>query len=494
MLLGLPQFLQNIYTPVTFFSLKLLLFSIMKTILSFCLLFVLTFGRGSAQNLDGAWEGNLHVQGMKIRLVFHFLDTNAGYSAKMDSPDQGAFGIPVDDVNFLSPKLTLKIAAANIVYKGSTVFRSNTSGTNIIDSIVGTFKQNGMELPLTLHPMLGPPEIDAKIQDPKLPLPYATEEVSFQHDGVTLGGTLSLPNGAKSAPAVILISGSGQQNRDEEMMGHKPFLVIADYLTRNGYAVLRYDDRGIGASTGIHDTSTSADFAEDARAAFTYLKSRKDIKSVGLIGHSEGSSIAAMLAANQPDVAFVISLAGPGVKGDTLLLTQARSLYQSLDMEGDQAEQALAQNRALFGIINLNQSKAETEQLMRDYLKKVPTPMPEGPTSQEDYINNIVNLINTPWMLYFVRHNPADDFSKVHCPVLALNGDKDLQVDAKMNLYAIAMALKIAGNKDVTTKTIKGKNHLFQTCKTCTIQEYGQLKETFSEEVLKVMLEWMRKH
>ena len=464
----------------------------MKTFLGFCCFLMLSVGQISAQSLDGSWQGNLHVQGMKIRLVFHFLDTNTGYSAKMDSPDQGAVGIPVDIVNYLSPRLTLRIEAANILYEGIAIFRGETAGTNSIDSIVGTFKQYGVEIPLTLYPMLGPPDIDAKKQDPVLPLPYATEEVSFQHDGVTLGGTLSLPKGVKSAPAVILISGSGQQNRDEEIMGHKPFLVIADYLTRNGFAVLRYDDRGYGASTGDFDTSTIADFTEDARAALAYLKSRQDIKSIGLIGHSEGSAVAAKLAANNKDVAFIISLAGPGIKGDSLLLMQARAMLISLKMQKEMG-QALAQNRGLFRIINFNKSPKETEQLMREFLNTIPSPQPEGPTSKEEYIDNIVKMVSEPGLMYFIRHNPADDFSKVHCPVLALNGEKDFQVDAKTNLDGIAAALKKAGNKNVTTKIIPGKNHLFQTCTTCTIQEYSTLDETFSEEVLAMMLEWMRR-
>jgi pimeloyl-ACP methyl ester carboxylesterase len=333
-----------------------------------------------------------------------------------------------------------------------------------------------------------------KSQEPMPPFPYPTEEVSFQHDSISLAGTLSMPKGVKSAPAVILITGSGQQNRDEEIMGHKPFLVIADYLTRHGYAVLRYDDRGMGGSTGAFETATTADFAQDVRAAMAYLKSRKDITSVGLIGHSEGSAVAAMVAADNADVAFVISLAGPGIKGDSLLLLQQQMLLPDYYKLQSDIDATIAQNKALFAIINLNKSTTETAQLIRDYLNTQKIPAPENnTTSHEDLINQITGMVNNPWMRYFLKHNPADDFSKVHCPVLALNGDKDKQVPAEVNLSNIAAALTKAGNKDVTTTIVKGKNHLFQSCTTCTIQEYSTLDETFSEEVMAMMLEWMRK-
>lgn len=485
MIIKIKIALQANQTPSKILSLNIVMKHVLTKIVLMALLCVTHL---QAQNLEGKWSGILSIQKTKLTIVFNVRDTNTGYSATMDSPDQGAFGIPVTSTNFLNPQVVFFIQSANIVYKG------DLSG----DSIVGRFKQTGIELPLTLYRSKDAVESsNSRPQEPDLShpekLPYIQEAVTFSNTAanVQLSGTLTIPKKGNNFPAVILISGSGAQDRNEELMGHKPFMVIADYFSRNGIAVLRYDDRGYAFSTGDYDTSTIADFTEDARAALTYLKSRTDIKSVGLIGHSEGSAVAAKLAANNKDVAFIISLAGPGLRGDSLLLMQARSMLLSLNMTKEMGP-ALAQNRGLFRIINLNKSPKETEQLMREFLNTIPSPQPEGPTSKEEYIDNIVKMVNEPGLVYFIRHNPADDFSKVHCPVLALNGEKDFQVDAKVNIEAIAAALKIAGNKDVTTQIFPGKNHLFQACTTCTIQEYSVLEETFSEEVLGMMLEWMR--
>jgi hypothetical protein len=289
----------------------------------FILIFIACSTISFAQELSGGWTGTLNVQGMELPLVFNFTKTVSGYEATMDSPKQGAKGIPVDQVIFANKKLTLEVKVASVSYTGE--WKSDTE-------ITGTFSQGTFSAPMNLTK--GVIEI-IKPQEPKKPYPYYTEDVQFMNtkENISLAGTLSLPKKEGVFPAVILISGSGQQNRDSEILGHKPFLVIADYLTRNGIAVLRYDDRGVGESKGDPTLSTSADFANDARAAFDFLRNRKEInpQKVGIIGHSEGGMIAPMLAATDKNVAFIILLAGTGVAGDVLLVDQN---YEVVKLQG----------------------------------------------------------------------------------------------------------------------------------------------------------------
>ncbi len=445
---------------------------------------------GIAQNITGAWNGILKVQTIQLRIVFNITKTDSGYTSTMDSPDQGAKGIPVTTTTFENPILKFELPAMAITYDGrlenDTIF-------------IGVFKQSGITFPLNLTRSEAAKETIVRPQEPKKPYPYYTEEVKFENstDGVELAGTLSLPQKKGHFPAVILITGSGAQNRDEELMGHKPFLVLADYLTRKGIAVLRYDDRGVGSSTGDMTKATSADFAKDVEAAIEYLKSRYEINrnKIGLIGHSEGGMIAPMVAARTKDVDFIVMMAGPGVRGDKLLLKQAYAIGEVSGLSKDKLLSSEKMYRGLYEIILNSGDDASLEEKLENYLKQSFNEMPESEQPQgisiDDYSGRVAKQLSSPWMLYFVRYDPAPALKKVRCPVLAINGSKDLQVDAEMNLTAIKDALAKGGNKNVTTKELTGLNHLFQECKTGLPSEYAQIEQTFSPDALKVISDWI---
>jgi len=456
---------------------------------TFALLFTvfLSAAFSQAQDITGQWNGALTVQGKNLRLVFHINKTGEGYTSTMDSPDQGAKGIPVTTTAFDGSKLLLQIPAAGISYEGE--FKN--------DAIEGTFKQSGMSFPLTLKKDSGELKPAARPQEPKPPFPYISEDVIFENKavGVALAGTLTMPSAGNDFTAVILISGSGPQDRNEEIMGHKPFMVIADYLTRRGIAVLRYDDRGFGQSTGDFTTSTTEDFADDAESAIVYLKTRKEInpKKIGLMGHSEGGIIAPTVAARSNEVAFIVMLAGTGIRGDALMLLQAEAVYRASGMpEAQIAGQLKINSRVFDRIVNAKETVSPREifDFMTGMKADIEAVMPEGITT-DDYIKQVVTQVSNPWMQYFLRYDPAPALEKVKCPVLAVNGGRDLQVPAKENFAAISAALKKGGNKNVTMKEYPGLNHLFQECDTGLPAEYGIIEQTFSPEVLKDLADWI---
>lgn len=446
-----------------------------------------------AQDLNGKWSGIMRIQKTKLTIVFNVRDTNTGYSATMDSPDQGAYDIPVTYTKFLNPYVVFFVQSANIVYKG------DLSG----DSIVGTFKQTGIELPLTLHRMPdGFESENTRPQEPDLSdpekLPYTQEEVTFNNNSadVQLSGTLTIPKKGSNFPAVILISGSGPQDRNEELMGHKPFMVIADYFSRNGIAVLRYDDRGFGKSTGDFSTATTADFATDAAAAVQYLKNRNSINpyKIGLAGHSEGGIIAPMVARDNKDVAFIILMAGTGIKGDSILMMQMRSLGKEQGTSDEEMKVIESINHKLFELLPTAKDSAQLIAALKQHVKDFTAAHPEISIKKENvnpYLSLIVEQMSNPWMRYFVTYDPVPALTKVQCPVLAINGDKDVQVPSAINLNAIGKALKEGRNKNYTLKEFPGMNHLFQTCTTGSITEYHEIRETISPEVMKFMLNWI---
>jgi pimeloyl-ACP methyl ester carboxylesterase len=442
----------------------------------------------SGQEVTGDWNGILNVQAIQLRLVFHIQKTEAGYSATMDSPDQGANGNPVTSVSYENAVLKLSMAYAKIEYEG----RVGADGT-----ITGTFKQMGQSFPLNLSRQAVEKEPLVRPQEPVKPYPYHEEEVSFENkeDGVTLAGTLTLPRQDGVFPAVVLISGSGAQDRDEEIMGHKPFLVLADYLTRNGIAVLRFDDRGTAVSTGDFATATTYDFSKDAEAGVRYLQTRQEIhkKKIGLIGHSEGGCIAPMVAARNKDVAFIVLLAGTGLRGDQILLLQQELIAKASG--ASEADRNLGKkiNEAVYQRVL---QATDTEQLktgLTDFLKQAIQNVPEAYKAMYDdhFIAASVNRMTSPWMQYFIKYDPASTLEKVKCPLLALNGEKDWQVPAQVNLEAIRSALTQGGNKRVMTKEIPGLNHLFQECKTGLPAEYASLEQTFSPVALGEILTWI---
>jgi pimeloyl-ACP methyl ester carboxylesterase len=450
----------------------------MKRFIVFSFIITIISLNSWGQEMTGLWNGVLEVQGIQLRLVFHISETGA----TMDSPDQGVTGISVTEVTFNNPVLKITVADAGIEYEG-------TLGEDGIVS--GTFKQMGQPFPLNLSRIVRP-------QEPAKPYPYHEEEVTFENgeDGITLAGTLTLPEKKGTFPAVVLISGSGAQNRDEELEGHKPFLVIADCLTRSGIAVLRFDDRGTAASTGDFKTATGFDFSKDVESAVRYLQTRKEInrKKIGLIGHSEGGSVAPMLASRSKDIAFIVLLAGTGVSGDRLLLSQQEALYTASGMSAAEWETIRTINAKAFEMVvqstDPEQLKTDLTAYLKQILKDHPDQKPQS-MSEEQFIQLSVNQMSNPWMTHFIKYNPVPALEKTKCPVLVLNGEKDLQVPAKENTEAIRSALIKGGNSQITVKTFPGLNHLFQECKTGLPSEYGTIEQTFSPVVLEEMQKWI---
>ncbi len=457
------------------------------------LLFIITFisvYNSTSQEITGQWNGVLKIQGMQLRLVFNISKTATGYTSTMDSPDQGAKDIPTSSTSFENNLLNIKIEKAKIEYVG-------TLGKDNI--IVGNFSQAGQTFSMDLsHDKIELVEA-LRPQNPIEPYPYYSEDVTFKNKkaGVTLSGTLTLPKKEGVYPVVILISGSGPQNRDEELMGHKPFLVLSDYLTRNGIGVLRYDDRGTASSTGDFKTATTQDFATDVQAAIAFLMTKKGVnkKKIGLAGHSEGGIIAPIVAAKSKNVAFIVLLAGTGIPGDELLLLQQELIGRASGESEENLILGKKENTELFEIIkkstDLDQIKKDLSVHMLASLKENPdSGKPEG-VSDEEYVKYTVEQIATPWMVYFIKYNPAIVLGKVKCPVLAINGSKDLQVPAKENLTAIQTALAKGGNQKVTIKELDKLNHLFQECETGSPSEYSEIEQTISPAALELMLNWI---
>jgi len=445
-----------------------------------------------SQDITGEWNGALHVQGMQLRLVFHISKTDTAFNATMDSPDQGAKDIPMSKVTFENHLLTIEMSAAGIKYTGKP------DSTGVV--VVGTFQQGGQSFPLNLSRKSIEKVELKRPQDPQKPYPYYSEEITFknQKENITLAGTLTLPSKDGKFPVVVLITGSGPQNRDEELMGHKPFLILSDYLTRNGIGVLRYDDRGTNASTGNFGTATTFDFATDVESAVSFLKTRKEIdqKNIGLIGHSEGGIIAPIVAVHDQDVSFIVLMAGTAVSGDKLLLLQQKSIGNASDLKENTLKEAAEINRGLYDIVLQSTNNNTLKKQVSDYLKIAVAKsdnkeIPKGMTV-DDIVKQQVAVITSPWMITFIKYDPSIILEKVKCPVLALNGDKDLQVSSKVNLPAIEKALKKGGNKDVSLVELPGMNHLFQECTTGLPKEYSEIAQTISPVALKTISDWIK--
>ena len=462
----------------------------MKRIITFIFIFGV-ISTVFSQDVTGTWNGILKVQGMQLSLVFHVNKTDNGFSSTMDSPDQKAFGIPVTKTNFENSKLTIAITNAGIEYEG-------VLGTDGI--IIGTFKQSGLSFPMNLSKGKVDKEIIKRPQEPQKPYSYYTEDVVFENKSanINLAGTLTLPTKEGLFPAVILISGSGAQNRDEELLGHKPFLVLADYLTKNGIAVLRFDDRGTAMSKGDFNTATTLDFSTDVEAALQYLKTRKEIdnKKIGLIGHSEGGIIAPMVANKSKNISFIILLAGTGIPGDELLLLQQELIGKASGISEEDLKKSKITNTEAFEIVkkatNSDQVKKDITELISKSIKADPeAKIPDG-INESEFINMQVSQLLSPWMQFFIKYNPALALEKVKCPVLVLNGDKDIQVPSKVNLEAINKALVKGANKKVTIKELPNLNHLFQECKSGAPQEYSEIEQTISPSALIEILNWIQ--
>lgn len=443
----------------------------------------------SAQEITGTWQGTLNVQGTKLEIVFHIEKQIDGYTSLMDSPTQGAYGIKTTNTIYENEKLQITATDLGLFYQG----------TAKNDSIMGIFNQNGMPFPLTL--VRTEKKTQLRPQEPKAPFPYKIEEIEFTNakENINLAGTLTLPQKKEKSSAVILIAGSGPNDRDETIFGHKPFWVLADYLSRNGIAVLRYDKRGVEKSGGEYFTATTQDFADDAEAALNYLKSRKEIdsSSIGLIGHSEGGIIAPMIASQNKDVKFLVLMAGLGVSGIELSLAQNQFAFNKAslsDKEKDSLNEIL--KKVFTSTDNWTEyvgSEAERSALKNELnilWQNLPMKI-RGQVTKETFIEKTTANIATPWFRHFLKVNPPIYLQKLSIPVLAINGEKDTQVDYKCNLSAIEAALIQADNIKYKIKTYPNLNHLFQESNTGEIDEYVKIEQTISPKVLSDVTKWI---
>ena len=431
----------------------------MKKLILFSLISLFSIGiKAQDSGLKGAWTGKLNVYGNELTLVFHF----DGEDCTLDSPDQGVKGVPAK----LERTVTgIKVAVPSI--------NASYEGVNMGESIMGTFKQHGQSFPLTIKPGLLKRN---RPQTPAMPYPYQTQEVSFNNGDVILKGTLVIPeNASRQTPVMLMVTGSGLQNRDEEIFEHKPFAVIADVLARAGLATLRYDDRGFGESTGDVVNCTTEDLKNDAFAGVQLLRSRFD--KVGVIGHSEGGTIALMLAAEKK-VDFIVSLAGMAVSGKETLLWQNRLALAAANIPSETIDVYCNALDEVFDACISGTAMPSTTQY------NLPTSLAQNLT-----VVTKTKQLQSPYMKQFLTLDSRPLLGNITCPVLALNGTKDTQVEPESNLGALRSGLqKNAKNK---LEAIEGVNHLFQHCKTGMATEYGNIEETIAPEVLEKMVYWL---
>lgn len=446
----------------------------------------LSVATANAQSLAGSWNGTLDVGAAALNLVFHVGSDN---KVTMDSPDQGAMGIETTTKCLTADSISVELPALQAQFSGKL------SG----DELRGTFTQMGYSFPLNMK------RGEVKLNRPQTPVPpfeYTTEEVSFENSGVdpqtgqpraaggaSLAGTLTLPKGfTKGMPVVLMVTGSGQQNRDEELMGHKPFLVIADYLARHGVATLRYDDRGTAKSTGDFSQSTTYDNMLDAQAGLDYLRKTGRFGRIGVLGHSEGGCIGYMLAA-RGKAGFVVSLAGPSLPGDSILISQNRCMLQTAGLDGD----GLATYTAALGRIlqNLKSGKkprfSTPEAVVASLTLGLQVPEELRQTLVEAY-----KMADNAWMRYFLAADPAADISRMACPALMLYGEKDMQVSAAANAAMARQLLPRKISQRSQVKECPGLNHLFQPSATGLPAEYGKIETTISETVLADIAAWIK--
>jgi pimeloyl-ACP methyl ester carboxylesterase len=448
----------------------------------------------SAPPVVGTWAGKLDVgNGMQLRLIFHVTAGEGGsLSGTMDSPDQGQTGLPLSAVTVTGDSVRFEFKAANAAFEGT--FAADHQ------SIDGHWLQGAASFPITLTRSEGEAAPN-RPQEPKPPFPYRSEDVTIPNAsaGVELAGTLTLPQGEGPFPAAILVTGSGPQDRNETLLGHKPFLVLSDYLTRHGIAVLRYDDRGVGKSTGVYATATSEDNASDALAAVEFARSRPEIAAdkVGIVGHSEGGLVGPLAAARSADVAFVVMLAGPGLPGRRILTLQGELINRAAGTPEEMIQHNTDIQNKLFDIVEAEPDPtAAAPKLLAALKESVATLPPEvraqaAQETSDQALQAQVAQVNSPWMRFFLTYDPRPTLEKVHVPVLALDGEKDLQVPPKQDLTEIEAALRRGGNKDVTTELLPGLNHLFQHATTGSPSEYAQIEETFAPEAMQIVSSWI---
>lgn len=442
-------------------------------------------------DISGSWEGALSISGQSLPLIFHI---NHDLTATMDSPAQGANHIPIKSVSIEGQTVTISVEVAQATFEGKLDSKNN--------SIEGHWNQGTNKLPLLLKKAKKAlKSVINRPQHPSPPFQYLVEEVKFQNhaQNIELAGTLTLPSSTGEYPAVVLISGSGPQDRDQTFMGHKTFLVIADYLTRQGIAVLRFDDRGVGLSSGDFASATSADFAQDVSAAVDYLSSHNNIaeNGIGLIGHSEGGLIAPITANENPNVSFITLLAGPGQTGNDISIWQIKTILHANGLSLEAATAGSEITRALNSTVMNNTYKDALEsELLSTYDMKWQA-LSDAVKAEIQAIGggNLpkarIEVLSSNWTKYFLQHDPKTYLENLDIPVLAIHGDKDTQMDMDLNLSKIRHALQEQSHPLSKVEKISGVNHLFQRADSGLMSEYAQIEETMSPVVLEMLGNWV---
>ncbi len=459
----------------------------------FVLLILFVSSVHSQSPIDTTWNGAVDIMGSKLGIIVKFWSQGGMTKGTIDIPQQKQAGLPLSGAVFVNPKVHFELQGE----PGLAVFE----GIYYIDSISGTFSQAG----ITGTFMLKKGEPEKKETTQVTDLPYKQEEITFTNDGNTFSGTYTYPSennsGVPGFPAVILITGSGPQNRNEEILGFKLFEVIADHLTRNGIAVLRYDDRGVGGSTGkTVDESTTMDFAGDVLAAVSYLKSRGDVHSIGLLGHSEGGIVAPITAVNSPDVQFIILMAGTGVKGIDIIKEQSKLIMKADNSSKEEIDGYQKMIDAIYDAIKNNQSldkvKDQIKNSILDNFEDIPKEQRKNIKNKQQYANDVAEMtvaqFGSTWMRYFLTYDPAPMLAKVSCPVLVLFGGKDMQVPPKQSEKPIVDALTKGGNQEFVVEIFPSANHLFQDAVTGSPSEYANLKKEFVPGFLDKITEWIK--
>ncbi|MBE9601878.1 S9 family peptidase [Pedobacter sp. MC2016-24] len=460
-----------------------------KIILVLLLVTTVSISITHAQDIVGDWNGTIKTESFQLGFSFQIEKKSESYISRMDIPKQGVKGIAIKKTTFEDSTLRFDASDLGILYEG--IFKGN--------KIIGKFVQGGKSYDMDLS--RGALLEQRRSQEPIKPYRGFSQDVFFRNekDSITLAGTLSLPSKNGNFPVVILISGSGPQNRDGEIMGHKPFLVIADYLVQNGIGVLRFDDRGVFKSEGNFLTATTNDFATDVVAAIAYLKTNAgvDKNRIGLVGHSEGGIIASLIAANSKDINLVILLASSGLSGDQLLLLQKRKMMEAVAINANDIRKSTDFIEGAYRIIKASSTSEVAKAKLSEYMALVWNDIPsfeKGTMSMQEYSSFFVKQLTGKWLYSFIKLDPSIALKKIKCPVLAINGGNDLQVPPKENLKAIKDALTIAKNRNFNILEIPHLNHLFQESVTGLPDEYGTIDQTFSPIVLNELKLWIEKN
>lgn len=459
----------------------------MKNILS---IFMICLLHQSAltQEISGKWNGKIQAGETTIAFVFTISPTDEGYATTMAIPTKNITSLKAKTTTYENGQLIVDGSNSGWQYKGQY-----NADKNMFE---GHFKEGINELILNLSAGdLAVHSRKKRPQEPKDTPSYRIEEVKFpnQQAQIELAGTLTLPTDTDNAPVVILITGSGPQNRDEEIFGHKPFLVIADHLTRQGIAVLRYDDRGVNESTGDFAEATTADLATDVVSAVDFLKKRDDINTnkIGLIGHSEGGIIAPIVAADKRNnIAFLVSLAGTGVSGIETNRLQILHAAQGRVPDMEAYDKFI---RSVLKIASKEGELTEVRKELADFYQSSDffnAAIPEE-ADKEAILSSLVKERTSAWQRYFYHYNPADMFERVSCPILSLNGSLDTQVFAQVNQEGIRKALEKGQHKDYSIIELEGLNHLFQKANTGEMSEYNKIETTIEPEVLNLLSQWI---